>query len=127
MKKYFAILTVFFCILSNASIAQDSSLSLAQENQKNSRFNEKLRENREKREKRIEQIQQRSQKRHEEMRERRDERRRDRRDERRSDRREERRQSSSIENSVNKMPNLDRNQQIEKPSQPREMRNGERR
>ena len=49
MKKYFTILTLVLSLLSNASIAQDSTASRASSNKKNSRFEEKLRENKEKR------------------------------------------------------------------------------
>jgi len=72
MKKYFAVLTLIFCILSKVSIAQDSTATTISNNQKNSRFKEKLRENQEKRQKRLDEIQQRSQKRREESKERRD-------------------------------------------------------
>jgi len=129
MKKYFAVLTVIFCILSKASIAQDSTATTVSNNQKNSRFEEKLRENKEKRQKRLDEIQQRSQKRREENKEKREERVNDRREERRGDQRvnEDQRESSRMENRVAKMPEINQNQTETRPSQPREMGNGNRR
>ena len=129
MKKYFAVLTVIFCILSKASIAQDSTATTVSNNQKNSRFEEKLRENKEKRQKRLDEIQQRSQKRREENKEKREERVNDKQKERRADQRinEDQRESSRMENRVAKMPELNQNQQESKASQPREIGNRERR
>jgi Skp family chaperone for outer membrane proteins len=130
MKKYFTILTLVFSILSNASIAQDSTASRASGYQKNSRFAEKLRENKEKRQQRLDEIQQKSEKRREEAKEKMEERRSDRsekREERVNERREERRndqmqnddkrESSRMENRVAKMPEINQGQQ---PSNPRE-------
>ena len=140
MKKYFAVLTLIFCILSKVSIAQDSTATTISNNQKNSRFEEKLRQNKEKRQKRLDEIQQRSQKRREENKEKREERRSDRQEERRVERKERReerrvdqrvnedqRESSRMENRVAKMPEINQNQTETRSSQPREMGNGNRR
>ena len=133
MKKYFAVLTVIFCILSKVSIAQDSTATTISNNQKNSRFEEKLRQNKEKRQKRLDEIQQRSQIRREEAKEKMEEKRSNRQEERREERRvdqrvnEDQRESSRMENRVAKMPEINQNQTETRPSQPREMGNGNRR
>ena len=102
MKKKFTILVLIFSVLSNTSIAQDSTAPIDSNNQKNSRFEEKLRENKEQRQQRINEIKQKREERRDDRRENRMERR----EERREDRNEQR-----IENHGTKMPETSQGQQ----------------
>jgi hypothetical protein len=105
MKKKFTILVLIFSVLSNASIAQDSTAPIDSNNKKNSRFEEKLQENKEKRQQRINEIKQ--------KREDRRENRMEKREERREDRNEQR-----IENRGTKMLEISQGQQPPSPREP---------